>query len=116
MWEPKISKLKGGYSSSAGLVFQSWLKDIHVHVEDRKLTQIEAIHLVKDFTTEHDQDEVEFYMGIIAQDQSLRPHRPYLCCLSIWQDIEWADQQFSWPVSEGQRDFADDLQVLARKS
>ena len=26
MQEPKISKLKGGYSSSAGLIFQSWLK------------------------------------------------------------------------------------------
>ena len=43
MWEPKISMLKGGYSSSAGLFFQSWLKDIHIHVEDRKLTQREAI-------------------------------------------------------------------------
>ena len=39
MLEPKNSKLKGGYSSLAGLIFQSWLKDIHVHVEDRRLTQ-----------------------------------------------------------------------------
>ena len=38
MQEPKISKLKGGYSSSAGLIFQSWLKDICVHIEDRRLT------------------------------------------------------------------------------
>ena len=50
--EPKISKLKGGYSSSAGLIFQSWLKDIYIHVEDRRLTQKEAIQLVKDFTAE----------------------------------------------------------------
>ena len=34
MQEPKISKLNGRYTSSAGLVFQSWLKDIHVHVQD----------------------------------------------------------------------------------
>ena len=34
MCEPKISKLKGGYTSSAGLVFQSWLMDICVHVQD----------------------------------------------------------------------------------
>ena len=60
MQESKISKLKGGYSSSAGLIFQSWLKDIHVHVEDRRLTQREAISLVKDFTAEHAWDEVEF--------------------------------------------------------
>ena len=52
MQESKISKLKGGYTSSAGLVFQFWLKDIHVHIQDRRLTQIEAIQLVKDFTVE----------------------------------------------------------------
>ena len=50
MWEPKINKLKGGYLSSARLIFQSWLKDIQVHVEDRRFTQREAMHLVKDFT------------------------------------------------------------------
>ena len=69
--EPKISKLKGSYSSSAGLIFQSWLKDIHVHVKDRRLTQREAIQPVKDFTTENAQDEVEFYTGMMAEeDQS----------------------------------------------
>ena len=68
-----ISKLKGGYSSLAGLIFQSWLKDVHVHVEDRRLTQREAMQLVKDFTVEHAQDEVEFYMAMIAEeDQSLK--------------------------------------------
>ena len=48
MWELKISKLKGGYTSLAGLVFQYWMKYIHVHEQDRRLTQIQAIHLVKD--------------------------------------------------------------------
>ena len=72
MWETKISKLKGGYSLSAGLIFQSWLKDIHVHVEDRRFTQREAIQLVKDFTMECAWDEVEFYMCMVAEeDQSL---------------------------------------------
>ena len=73
MQEPKISELKAGYSSSSGLIFQSWLKDIHVHVEDKRLTQREAIQLVEDFTAEHAQDEVEFYIGIITkEDQSFR--------------------------------------------
>ena len=53
MRELKVSKLKGGYTSSAGLVFQSCLKDIHVHVQDQRLTQREALQLVKDFTVEH---------------------------------------------------------------
>ena len=47
--EPKINKLKGGYSATANLIFQSWIKDIRVHVEDRNLTQREAMQLVKDF-------------------------------------------------------------------
>ena len=68
MWEPKINKLKGGYTSSAGLVFQSWLKEIHFNVEDRQLTQREAIQLVKDFATKHARDEVEFYMDMVAEE------------------------------------------------
>ena len=67
--EPKINKLKGGYSATANLIFQSWLKDINVHVEDQNLTEREAIQLVKDFTAERAHDEVEFYMGMIADDQ-----------------------------------------------
>ena len=39
----KINKLKGGYSATANLIFQSWLKDIRVHVEDRNLTEREAM-------------------------------------------------------------------------
>ena len=39
MWEPKNSELKDGYTSSAGIVFQSWLKDICVHLQDQRLVQ-----------------------------------------------------------------------------
>ena len=52
LWKPKINKLKGGYSATANLIFQSWLKDINIHVEDQNLTEREAIQLVKDFTAE----------------------------------------------------------------
>ena len=67
--EPKINKLKGGYSATANLIFQSWLKDINIHIEDQNLTEREATQLVKDFTAERARDEVEFYMGMIADDQ-----------------------------------------------
>ena len=40
--EPKTNKLKGGYSATANLIFQSWLKDINVHVEDQNLTEREG--------------------------------------------------------------------------
>ena len=67
--KPKINKLKGGYSATASLIFQLWLKDINIHVEDQNLTEREAIQLVKDFTAERACDEVEFYMGMITDDQ-----------------------------------------------
>ena len=67
--KPKINKLKGGYSATANLIFQSWLKDINIHVKDQNLTEREAIQLVKDYTAERAYNEVEFYMGMIVDDQ-----------------------------------------------
>ena len=67
--KPKINKLKDHYSAKANLIFQSWLKDIKMHIEDWNLTERETIQLVKDFTAERAHDEVEIYMGIIADDQ-----------------------------------------------
>ena len=120
MWEPKISKLKGHYSSSAGLIFQSWLKDICVHVEDRKLTQREAIQLVKDFTLECAQDEVAFYMGmIVEEDQSFEGLIDHLH--DAFQSGEILSELISdfygqSPKARETKDtFANDLQVLARK-
>ena len=51
--EPKVAKLKGGYSSNASLVFQLWLKDIWVYVLEHHLSQQEAIQLVKDYASKH---------------------------------------------------------------
>ena len=69
MHEPEINKLKGGYSATVNLIFQSWLKVIQVHVEDQNLTQREAMQLIKDFTAECACDEVEFNMGMVAEEQ-----------------------------------------------
>ena len=60
--EPKIQKLKGGYSANAMLVFNSWLKDIEMCVRERKLTNMEAIQLIKDYTAESARGVVEFYL------------------------------------------------------
>ena len=118
MQEPKISKLKGGYS--ARLIFQSWLKDICVHVQDRRLTQREAIQLVKDFTAECARDEVEFYMGMMAEeDQSFEGLIDHLC--DAFQSGETLSELISNFYGQSQKTrqaedtFADDLQVLARK-
>ena len=60
--EPKIQKLKGRYSANAMLVFNSWLKDIEMCVRERKLTNMEAIQLIKDYTAEGARGAVEFYL------------------------------------------------------
>ena len=67
--KPKINKLKGGYSATVNLIFQSWLKDVNIHVKDWNLTKRETIQLVKDLTAERARDEVEFYMGMTTDDQ-----------------------------------------------
>ena len=60
--EPKIQKLKGGYSANAMLVFNSWLKNIEMCVKERKLTNIEVDQLVNDYTSEGARGMVEFYL------------------------------------------------------
>ena len=118
--KPKINKLKGGYSATANLIFQLWLKDINIHVEDQNLTEREAIQLVKDFTAERARDEVEFYMGMIADDQQtfdgLVNHLK-----NAFQSGETISELISdfygqhQKKNESEDAFADDLQILVRK-
>ena len=54
--------MKGRYSANAILVFNSWLKDIEMSVKERKLTNMEAVQLVKDYTLEGARGAVEFYL------------------------------------------------------
>ena len=67
--EPKVAKFKGGYSSDASLVFQSWLKDIWVYSIEHCLSQWEAIKLVKDYTSEQARSEVEYYLGLTPKEE-----------------------------------------------
>ena len=67
--ELKGAKFKGGYSSDASLVFQSWLKDIQVYTIECCLSQQEAIQLVKDYTSEQARSEVEYYLGLTPKEE-----------------------------------------------
>ena len=118
--EPKINKLKGGYSATANLIFQLWLKDINAHVEDWNLTEREAIQLVKDFTAERARNEVEFYMGMIADDpQSFDGLVKHL--KNAFQSGETMSELISdfyghhQKKKESEDAFADDLQILVWK-
>ena len=118
--EPKINKFKGGYSATANLIFQSWLKDINVHVEDQNLTEREAIQLVKDFTAERACNEVEFYMGMIADDQQsfdgLVNHLKH--AFQLGETVSKLISDFysqHQKKNESEDAFTDDLQILVRK-
>ena len=50
--EPKIIKLKGGYSADTELVFWSWHADIEAHIVDCDLDNLAALQLIKDQTLE----------------------------------------------------------------
>ena len=118
--KPKINKLKGGYSATANLIFQLWLKDINIHVEDWNLTEREAIQLVKDFTVERAHNEVEFYMGMITDDQQtfdgLVNHLKN--ALQLGETVSELISDFysqHQRKNESEDAFADDLQILVRK-
>ena len=72
MREPKITKLKGGYSTNVTLIFNSWLKDIKMCVFERKLYNGETIQLVKDCTSDQAMNAVDFYL-----DMTLLDHQRY---------------------------------------
>ena len=118
--EPKVAKLKGGYSSNASLVFQSWLKDIWVYTLEHCLSKWEAIQLVKDYTSEQARSEVEYYLGLTPKEeqsfQGLIDHLSlaFQYCKMVSSLIadfyNWS--QKTWETEDA---FADELQVLVRK-
>ena len=112
--EPKVAKLKWGYSSNAILLYLSWLKNIQVHIMECHLSLWEAIQMVKDCTSEHAQLEVEYYLGLTPNsEQSFQGLIDHFCLAfqSLIADFyNWS--QKAWETEDM---FADKLQVLVRK-
>ena len=118
--EPKVAKFKGGYSSDASLVFQSWLKDIWVYTIECHLSQWEAIQLVKDYTSEQARSEVEYYLGLTPeQEQSFQGLMDHLSL--AFQSCKTVSSLIADFYNRCQRTretedaFADKLQILVRK-
>ena len=115
-----MAKFKGGYSSDASPVFQSWLKDIWVYTIERCLSQQEAIQLVKDYTSEQARSKVEYYLGLTPEEeqsfQGLIDHLSltFQSCKTVSSLI--ADF-YNWfqKTRETEDAFADELQILVRK-
>ena len=116
--EPEIQKLKGGYSANAMLVFNSWLNDIEMCMKERKLTNMEAVQHVKDYTSEGARGAVEFYLDtnstwkyheLIEHLQTL--FKSSKTFSSLVRDFYSCIQQ-PW---ETEAQFADELQILGWK-
>ena len=105
MWEPKISKLKVGYSSSARLIFQSWLKDICFHVEEiatdaeRSQPTCEELYSQKSLRW----GGVLHGHGGWGRSVLWRPDQSPLWYILVWWCFKLAHQWFLWPVSKDQR-------------
>ena len=62
--EPKIQKFRGGTSSSALLVFKSWMQDIECAIKNRNLNNDEALQLIKEFSEGCARDNINFYFEV----------------------------------------------------
>ena len=62
--EPKIQKFRGSTSSSALLVFKSWMQDIECAIKDRNLNNDEALQLIKEFSEGCARDNINFYLEV----------------------------------------------------
>ena len=61
----KIQKLKGEYSVNVMVAFNSWLKDVKMWIKGWKLTNLEAVQLIKDYTMDN-----KLYLGVSRPKRS----------------------------------------------
>ena len=118
MREPKLAKLKGRVTSGASLFFNSWVKDVRAVILERSMSNAELFQLVKDYTEGKAHQQVEFYI-VSTPDPTFEGLIDNL--RTSFQSGEdeatvkgefYSHKQFS---KESVDDFADVLQLLARK-
>ena len=119
MHEPKITKLRGGYSADTELMFRSWRSDILAHITDRELDNKEAIQLIKDQTLDNARREVELKLNLWGGNINYQDLLKHLSVAFQGGDNEanilaefYSRKQYA---KESEEAFADELQLLARK-
>ena len=119
MWEPKITKLHGGYSADAELVFRSWWVDILANILDRELDTKVAIQLIKEQVLDNARHKVEFQLDLCSR---VITYQNLLRHLSI--TFQGGDDEANLlaefyscgqKLKESEEAFADELQILAHK-
>ena len=116
--EPKIQKLKGGFSANAMLVFNSWLKDVEVCMKEQILTNLEAVQLIKDYKRENVRGAVGFYLNTNSTwnyEELIRHLRTsFESCKKFRLLVGDFYSRVQWPW-ETEDQFADELQILSQK-
>ena len=119
MREPKITKLKGGHSANAELMFCSCRSDILSHIIDRELDNKVAIQLIKEQTLDNACHEVEFQLDLCGGKITYQDLLEHLSSAFQGGDDEanilgtfYSHRQH---FKESEKVFIDELQSLARK-
>ena len=114
MHEPKVTKLRGGYSAHTELMFRSWKSDILAHINDPELDNKSAIQLIKEQTLDKACHEVEFQLNLCGGEITYQDLLQHLGITFQGGDNEanvlaefYSRRQYS---KESEEAFADELQ------
>ena len=117
--DSKIPKLKGGYSSDAGLVFHSWRMDIQTEINENDYDNESVIRLIKEKTQEKALKEVKYQLDLNSAEMSYKDLLEHLSLAFVGGKDEstlMADfYSHTQKVKESEESFADELQILAWK-
>ena len=116
--EPKLAKLKGGYSSEANLFFQGWAKDVRAVVADCQLTDSEAIQLIKEYTEASAQKQVDSFLDLTEYPTFETLMKELASVYSPPDDDASLMAEFyghKQLAKESDDAFAEELQLLAQK-
>ena len=118
MREPKLAKLKGGTTANASLFFTSWVKDARTLILERSMSNFKSLQLVKDYTEGKACAQVEFYLASTPNPTFKGLIQDLAKSFQSGKDEATIKRDFySWMQlnKESVDDFADVLQLLARK-
>ena len=118
MREPKLAKLKGGVTSGASLFFNSSVKDVRSVIQERSMSNTESLQLVKDYTEGRARQQVEFYIVSTTNPTIKGLIENLKTSFQSGEDEATIKGEFYSRRQYGKEsvdDFADVLQLLARK-
>ena len=118
MKDPKLAKLKGGYTTEANLFFQSWAKDVQAIVIDRQMSDSEALQLIKEHTEGTAHRQVDNYLDFSDNQTFSGLMRELSTAFESCQDEASLMADFysrKQLAKENDDEFAEQLQLLARK-